>query len=234
MALPKLTAPEFETKIPSTKKKVKFRPFLVKEEKILYMALESEDEKEIEQAIRNVLSECILSDIDIDKLASFDIEYLFLQLRSKSVGEVVELSLRHGEDKNCDHRTDVKVNLNDVKIEFFDNHEYKIQISEDLGVKLRDPSLSHLSGVKGDDDYETTIKVIAGCVDLVYDKEDVFDDFTLEDATEFLMSMTQEQFGKIQEFFETIPRLKHTIKWNCEKCGIDDEVVVEGLQSFFS
>lgn len=236
MALPKLVTPEFETKLPSTKETIIFRPFLVKEEKILYMALESEDEKEIENAITNVLSACISSDVEIKKLASYDIEYLFLQLRSKSVGEVVELNLRHGEDKNCDHISSVNVNLNDVKVHFYDNHNYKIQVNEELGIKLKDPDLSHLANITGavDDNYDNTIKVIAGCVDLVYDKENVYDDFTLDEAQEFLLSMTQEQFKNIQEFFETIPKVKHTIKWRCKECGINDKVEVEGLQSFFS
>lgn len=193
MALPKLTTPEFETEIPSTKEIIKYRPFLVKEEKILYIALESEDEVEIERAITNVLSSCILSDIDIQKLASYDVEYLFLQLRSKSVGEVVDLTLRHGEDKNCDKITDVKVDLSKVKVHFYDNHNYKIQVSKELGVKLKDPNLTHLANITGDDNYDNTIKVIAGCVDLVYDKENVYDDFTLDEAQEFLLSMTQEQ-----------------------------------------
>ena len=233
MALPKLITPEFETTIPSSKKKIKFRPFLVKEEKILYMALEGGNEDEIENSIIKVLEDCILADVDPRKLASYDVEYLFLQLRSKSVGEVVELSLRHGADTDCDHRTPVAVDLNKVKVKFFKDHEYKISINDELGVKLKDPTLSDLNGMT-ETDYDNTIKLIANCVDMVYDKEDVYPDFTIEEATEFLLSMTQEQFKNIEKFFDTLPKLQHEIKWTCPECGKKDSVTVEGLQSFFT
>lgn len=233
MALPKLITPEFETTIPSSKKKIKFRPFLVKEEKILYMALEGGNEDEIENSIIKVLEDCILADVDPRKLASYDVEYLFLQLRSKSVGEVVELSLRHGADTDCDHRTPVAVDLNKVKVKFFKDHEYKININDELGMKLKDPTLSDLNGMT-DTDYNNTIKLIANCVDMVYDKEDVYPDFTIEEATEFLLSMTQEQFKNIEKFFDTLPKLQHEIKWTCPECGKKDSVTVEGLQSFFT
>ena len=233
MALPKLITPEFETTIPSSKKKIKFRPFLVKEEKILYMALEGGNEDEIENSIIKVLEDCILADVDPRKLASYDVEYLFLQLRSKSVGEVVELSLRHGADTDCDHRTPVQVDLNKVKVKFFKDHEYKININDELGMKLKDPTLSDLNGMT-DTDYNNTIKLIANCVDMVYDKEDVYPDFTIEEATEFLLSMTQEQFKNIEKFFDTLPKLQHEIKWTCPECGKKDSVTVEGLQSFFT
>jgi hypothetical protein len=233
MALPKLVTPEFETTIPSSKKKIKFRPFLVKEEKILYMALEGGNEDEIENSIIKVLEDCILADVDPRKLASYDVEYLFLQLRSKSVGELVELSLRHGADTDCDHRTPVQVDLNKVKVKFFKDHEYKININDELGMKLKDPTLSDLNGMT-DTDYNNTIKLIANCVDMVYDKEDVYPDFTIEEATEFLLSMTQEQFKNIEKFFDTLPKLQHEIKWTCPECGKKDSVTVEGLQSFFT
>lgn len=235
MPLPKLVTPEFTVKVPSTKEPVKIRPFLVKEEKVLFIAMEGEDAKDIEGAIVNILESCILTPgIDVKKLPSYDLEYLFLQLRGKSVGENIKLRLSHGEDKECKAVTEVEINVDDVQVYFDENHTNNIQISDDIGIKFRDPSLGDLTSVTiSDNNYDTVVNVVANCIDMVYDKEDVYDNFTFEEASEFLNSMTQDQFVKVQGFFDTLPRLRHTITWTCPECGETDSVTVEGLQNFF-
>ena len=236
MPLPKLVTPEFTVKVPSTKEPVKIRPFLVKEEKVLFIAMEGEDAKDIEGAIVNILESCILTPgIDVKKLPSYDLEYLFLQLRGKSVGENIKLRLSHGEDKECKAVTEVEINVDDVQVYFDENHTNNIQISDDIGIKFRDPSLGDLTSVTiSDNNYDTVVNVVANCIDMVYDKEDVYDQFTREESVEFLNSMTQDQFTKVQGFFDTLPRLKHTITWTCPECGETDSVTVEGLQNFFT
>jgi hypothetical protein len=236
MALPKLVTPEFETMIPSTKKKIKFRPFLVKEEKILYMALEGEDEKGIEGAILSVLENCILTpDVDLTKLASYDVEYLFLKLRSKSVGEVVELNLQHGSDVDCNHVTKYNLSLEDVNVTFNDKHDYTLKIDEKYGVKMKDPSLVDIGDSDNiqKEDYDVILDLICNCVVCVYDEENVYDDFTKDEMKEFLTNLTQVQFLEIQKFFETMPKLLTTLEWTCQECGKDESVVLEGLKSFF-
>ena len=236
MPLPKLVTPEFTISVPSTKEPVKIRPFLVKEEKVLFMAMEGNDANDIEGAITNILESCVLTPgVDVKKLPSYDLEYLFLQLRGKSVGETIKLKMSHGEDKECKAVTDVEINVEDINVFFNENHTNKIQISDDIGMKFRDPSLRDLTNVEvAENDYDTVVNVVANCIDMVYDKEDVYDEFTREESVEFLNSMTQDQFVKVQGFFDTMPRLKHTITWTCPECGETDSVTVEGLQNFFT
>ncbi len=235
MALPKIVTPEFETVIPSTKESIKFRPFLVKEEKILYMALEGGDEKTIEQAINNVLGSCILSDTDTKKLASYDIEYLFLQLRSKSVGETVELNLQHGNAIECKHITKYKLSVEDIQVVFNDKHKYTVKIDDKYGIKLKDPSMSDVINNIGEKktEYESVINIISNCVVCVYDEDNVYDDFTKDEMEEFLSNLTQTQFKGIQDFFETLPKLEHKIEWVCKECGKEESLLLEGMKSFF-
>jgi hypothetical protein len=232
MALPALASPEFMTEIPSTKQQIKFRPFLVREEKILYMALEGQDTKEIENAIVTILSNCILDTVDIDKLTLFDIEYLFLQLRGKSVGEKVELMLSHSDENNeCKHRTKLEVDLDSIKIQG-EVSDGKLMLDDKIGVKVRYPYINDASLVgKNESDVFSTMSIF---VEYVFDKDNVYNDFSKEEMNEWLESLSQTQFRKLIEFFENVPKLAHDVEWTCPECKQKDSIKLEGLQSFFT
>lgn len=232
MALPALASPEFMTEIPSTKQQIKFRPFLVREEKILYMALEGQDTKEIENAIVTILSNCILDTVDINKLTLFDIEYLFLQLRGKSVGEKVELMLSHSDENNeCQHKTKLEVDLDSIKIQG-EVSDGKLMLDDKIGVKVRYPYINDASLVgKNESDVFSTMSIF---VEYVFDKDNVYNDFSKEEMNEWLESLSQTQFRKLIEFFENVPKLAHDVEWTCPECKQKDSIKLEGLQSFFT
>ena len=232
MALPALASPEFMTEIPSTKQQIKFRPFLVREEKILYMALEGQDTKEIENAIVTILSNCILDTVDINKLTLFDIEYLFLQLRGKSVGEKVELMLSHSDENNeCQHKTKLEVDLDSIKIQG-EVSDGKLMLDDKIGVKVRYPYINDSSLVgKNESDVFSTLSIF---VEYVFDKDNVYNDFTKEEINDWLESLNQNQFRKLIEFFENVPKLAHDVEWTCPECKQKDSIKLEGLQSFFT
>lgn len=232
MALPSISTPEFKTKIPSTGEEITYRPFLVKEEKILLMALEGQDANEIQNAVLNILSNCILTPVEVERLAVFDVEYLFLQLRGKSVGEVIELKVGHT-NSECLHKTDVSLIIDDIKV-VGEVSEPKIMLTEEVGVVMRYPNISDLTRATGKDDAETLFKLINRCVDYVFDAENVYNDFSESEIENWINSLNQTQFQKIVEFFQSSPKLEHEVKWKCEKCGEEDSVKLEGLQSFFT
>jgi len=232
MSLPQLTAPEFVTKVPSTGKEIKYRPFLVREEKILLMALEGGDEKEIGNAIINILSSCIISEINLDTLATFDVEYLFLKLRSKSVGEVIELKLAHSDkETECKHRTDVVINIDDIKVS--DNvSDGKIDLTSELGIKLRYAGMKDVNSLDANSTSQL-FELVVSCVEYIYDASEVYDDFTRDEMSKWLEQLDTAQFKMITDFFQAAPKLSHTIEWTCPECGEKDEIVLEGMQSFF-
>jgi len=235
MALPKISTPEFFDVIPSTNQEIQYRPFLVGEEKTLLIALEGQDNKEISNAILRLLKSCIMSDVNIDKLSTFDIEYLFLKVRGKSVGEIINASVGHtSEDSECKHKTEIQINIDDIKVQG-DIKDGKIMITDDVGVKMRYPTLGTVMKMKGED-AESLFNMILDCIEYIYDKEQIYNegDFTREELSEWVNNLNQAQFKNISTFFEEMPKLKHTITWKCPKCGEDEEMVVEGLQSFFT
>jgi hypothetical protein len=231
MALPSITTPTFKTTIPSTGQKIEFRPFLVKEEKILLMALEGGDASEMAEAMKKILTTCILDDVDVDKLATFDVEYLFLKLRAKSVGEVIELRIGHTGDNKCDHKSEVKINIDDIKVSGV-KKDKKVMMTDDIGVVLHYPSMSDVSKIKSDDK-EAPFKIIASCIDMVFDANNVYEEFTQQEMEKWLESLSQTQFDNIAKFFNDLPVLKHKVEWTCEKCGEKDKFNIEGLASFF-
>jgi len=231
MALPSISTPEFSTKIPSTGEEIKYRPFLVKEEKILLMAMEGNDPKEIETAVKNILKSCILNEIQVDDLAMFDLEYLFLQLRGKSVGEVVELTITHP-DKECKHRTDVSINVDDIQIINLGNDK-KIMLTDDIGVMMKYPTMGDAMSMSSENT-DAVFDILAKCIDYVFDQEDVYNDFTQEELVEWINGLNQEQFQRILKFFELMPKLSHTLEWTCAECGEKDSIVIEGLNNFFT
>lgn len=232
MALPSISTPEFQTVIPSTKETITYRPFLVKEEKILLMAMEGGDENEITNAVIKILNNCILSDTEIKSLATFDIEFLFMKLRGKSVGEVINLNVVHPDNSDCKHSTEVNINLDRVQVQG-EISDGKIMLTDEVGVKMRYPTMDQVVGTKLTNSSEM-FDLICGCIEFIYDQENVYQDFTQQELMDWLETLNQSQFKLISDFFEGMPKLSHKIEWTCEQCGKEDSVLVEGLQSFFT
>jgi hypothetical protein len=235
MTLPRLTAPEFETVIPSSKEKIKFRPFLVKEEKILYMALESRESNDIKNALLSVIDSCILTPgIDVEKFATYDVEYLFLRIRAKSVGEVINLNLKH-QNGECQHETPYQLNLENIEVMFNKEHRDKIDLGNNIGIKMKMPSLNKVLSLQDSEgSVDGIFNLILNSIEYVYDNDNIYEEFTEPELKEFLESLTQDQFTEIQKFFDTLPKLYHDITWKCENCGKTETVRLEGLRSFFT
>lgn len=236
MALPTMDLPTFELEIPSTKKKIKYRPFLVKEEKVLLLALESEDDKNIRDAVFNLLKGCIQSRVKLENLSTFDLEYIFLNIRAVSVGEVVEMNITCQDD----NETQVKYNLNltDVDVIFPEGHSNKIMLTDTTGVIMKYPSFDRFVDGQfagGDVDENEVIKVIAESIDQIFQEEEVYDESTTskKEFVQFVESLTNQQLEKVQQFFETSPRLEKTIKVTNPKTGVESQYTLRGLQSFF-
>ena len=236
MALPTMDLPTYELEIPSSKKKIKIRPFLVKEEKILLLALESDDEKNIKQAVLNLLKACIQSRVKVENLSTFDLEYIFLNIRAISVGEVVEILITCQDDEE----TKVKYNLNltDVSVIFPEGHSNKIMLNDNTGVIMKYPSFDDfVEGQFANKEYneDGVIKIIANSIDQIFQDEEVFDESTTskKEFIQFVETLTKEQLEKIQAFFESAPRLEHKFKVTNPKTGVESEYTLRGLQSFF-
>jgi len=234
MALPKLATPEFETVIPSTKEPIKFRPFLVKEEKILYMALESGDTNDIKNGILGILDNCILTPgVNVNEFATYDVEYLFLKLRSKSVGEIISLNIKH-QYSECEGIKSYELNLDDVEIHYNEDHKDTIMITDKVGIKMKMPNLTDvLNNTSNDIDVDSIFKLLLKSVECIFDEENVYDEFSEDELKEFMDNLTQDQFLEVQKFFDTIPKLYHSIEWTCDQCGETETIELQGLQSFF-
>ena len=236
MALPTMDLPTYELEIPSNKKKIKIRPFLVKEEKVLLLALESDDEKNIKQAVLNLLKACIQSRVKVENLSTFDLEYIFLNIRAISVGEVVEILITCQDDEE----TKVKYNLNltDVNVIFPEGHTNKIMLNDNTGVIMKYPSFDDfVEGQFANKQYDEdgVIKIIANSIDQIFQDEEVYDESTTnrKEFIQFVESLTKEQLEKIQAFFESAPRLEHKFKITNPNTGVESEYTLRGLQSFF-
>ena len=237
MPLPTIATPTYELTLPSNNKKVKYRPFLVKEEKILILAMESEDTKQITTAITDVLNACILTrGIKIDSLPTFDIEYLFLNVRAKSVGEVVDLVVTCEDDGET--KVDISVNLDDIKVERNKKHKKDIKLDNNLSLRLKYPSMEQF--IKSNFDFEGTnvdasFKMIAGCIDQIYNEEEAWPatDYSEKERIEFLDQLNTKQFKEVEQFFDTMPKLSHKLVVKNPNTGVDNNVVLEGLASFF-
>jgi len=240
MPLPKINTPTYELEIPSTGKKVRYRPFLVREEKILIMALESEDMKQISGAIVDILSECILTKgIKISELATFDIEYIFLNVRAKSVGETVEVNVTCPDDGETQVKTEI--DIDSIKVQKDPKHTNVVQLDDTLSMKLKYPSLDQFveSNFEFKDDatdVDKSLQMIISCVEQVYNEDEAWSaaDCTQQDLQDFVEQMNTKQFKEIENFFTTMPKLSHTLKVKNPKTKVENEIVLEGLASFFS
>ena len=240
MPLPKISTPTYELVLPSTNKKVKYRPFLVKEEKILIMALESEDQKQITNAIKSVLADCILTrGVKVDKMATFDIEYLFLNVRGKSVGETVEVNVTCPDDGKT--TVEMEIDIDSIKIQKDPNHSNIVELDDNLSIQMNYPSLDQFIETNFDlndtkNQVDQSLHVIMSCINQVYNSEESWSaaDCTKKELKEFVESMNSKQFKDIEAFFETMPKLSHKIKITNPNTKVESEVVIEGLASFFS
>ena len=240
MPLPKIATPSYELELPSTGKTISYRPFLVKEEKLLVIALESEDTKQITNAIKAVIRACILTKgVKVESLPTFDIEYLFLNIRGKSVGEDIDVNLICPDDNETE--VSVSVNLDDIKVQKPEGHSNQIKLDNDLMMELKYTSLTEF--IKNNFDPNDTSKnpmdqsfdLIGSCISKIYNQEEVWAaaDCSKKEITDFLDSMNSSQFKEVEKFFETMPKLTHTIKVFNPKTKVESDVVLEGLASFF-
>ena len=237
MALPKLGYPTFELELPSTGKTIKYRPFLVKEEKVLLMALESKDEKQVVSAVKDLIKNCVITRIKVDNLPSFDLEYLFLKIRGASIGENIVLTVTCLDDNET--QVEANININDVEIFKPEGHDKKIMFDENTGLVMKYPSMKEFvdreflqKEMKTEDVYE----FIADSIDQIFDNEEGYDSSTTtkKEFRTFVDSLTTKQFEKIQKFYETSPKLSHTFKVTNPKTNKESSYTIEGLQSFFA
>jgi len=238
MPLPKISTPTYELTLPSTGKPIQYRPFLVKEEKVLVIALESEDTKQITTAIKNVIKSCIQTrGVKVEELPTFDIEYLFLNIRGKSVGEVVEVNLVCPDDNETTVKAEI--NLDDIQVEKTEGHTNKIKIDNEIMMEMKYPSLDEFIknnfDMSGGSDMDQSFELIASCIDKIYTADEVWTaaDCTKKEIREFLEQMNSSQFKEIENFYTTMPKLSHTLEITNPKTKVTSEVVLEGLASFF-
>jgi len=240
MPLPKINTPTYELVLPSNGKKIKYRPFLVREEKILIMAMESEDMKQITDSIVQILGDCILTkDIKVESLATFDIEFLFLNVRAKSVGETVEVNITCPDDGET--KVEMEIAIDDIKVQKTREHKNIIKLDDELMLKLKYPSLdqfieSNFETSGQTSDVSQSLSMITSCVDVIYNEEESWEaaDCTKKELDEFIEQLNTKQFKEVEKFFTTMPKLSHKIKVKNPNTGVESEVVLEGLASFFS
>lgn len=240
MPLPKINTPTYELELPSTGKKIKYRPFLVREEKILIMALESEDTKQISDAIKTVLSDCVMSrGVKVNDLSTFDIEYLFLNVRAKSVGETVEVNITCPDDGETQVATEIFID--EIKVKKDPEHSNIIKLDDNLSLQMKYPSLnqfveSNFEVGENSSDVDKSLNVITSCINTVFNEEESWSasDCTKKELKDFVDQMNTKQFKEVEKFFETMPKLSHTIKVKNPNTEVESEVVLEGLASFFN
>ena len=240
MALPFNTTPTYNVTIPSTQENIKYRPFLVKEEKALLIAQHSEDQIVMIDTLKNIIKSCTLDKINPDTLATFDIEYLFTQIRAKSVGENVDLlfpcDIDHGED-NEKAKVKITFDLTKINEEIPEGHNKKIELFDDVGVIMKYPSINIIKQLENVsiDDIEAVFNIISSSIDIIYNGSEMFHtkEQNKKDVVEFLENLTSNQFSKIQKFFDTMPRLRQSVKYTCPVCSREHDKVLEGLDSFF-
>ena len=235
MALPKLQTPTYELKLPSSNAVVKFRPFLVKEEKILMMAQEAGDTNSMMNGVKQIIQNCIISpaDMKMETMPMFDLEYVFLKLRSKSVGENVKVGLGCDE---CDATTQVDINLDEVKVDKPKDHDPKIMLNDQIGITMKYPRVDTMEGIGEIGGIEEGFNVIKRCVETIFTTDgEVHElrDATEKEADEFFESLTSDQFQKIRDFFDSMPKLSHKVKFKCTGCKKENVRTLEGMASFF-
>ena len=239
MPLPTISTPTYELTLPSSDRKIKFRPFLVKEEKILILAMESQDSKQIAQAVKDVLKKCILTrGIKVEKLSTFDIEFLFLNIRGKSVGEDIEVMVTCPDDKKT--QVPMSINIDSIKVQKDKDHNRDIQLDDTYTLRMRYPSLDEFIknnfGAVEQMNVDDTFDLIASCIDQVYSEEESWasEDCTKKELNDFVESLNSSQFKLVEKFFETMPKLSHTVQVTNPNTHVESDITIEGLQNFFA
>jgi hypothetical protein len=241
--LPKLDIPIYTVNLISTGKPIRFRPFLVKEQKLFLMVSESNDPNEMITVIRQVLKNCVLDDIDVDSLPTFDLEYLFMNLRARSVEEVVELRYKcnntlkdeKGDEKQCNGLVEFKLNILEIQPTKNPEHKNKIQITENLGICFKYPTFEMIQKYEKLNENEVMIRILIDCIDYIYDKEEIYyaKDVPATELEEFVDSLQQKDLEKFKEFFDTMPEIKKDVHFKCPKCSYEEDITIKGMQSFF-
>ena len=236
MALPKIDVPRYPVVLPSTGKEYTMRPYLVKEEKVLLLALESQDPKQITLAVRNLITSCTDDNINLDECPSFDIESLFLALRGISVGEAIPLHPKC-QAEGCEELHPIEINIKDITLKDYDPNAHIINLTDSVGVTMRYPSLELINDVGLDkfDSIEGIMELVVGCVKTIFDDDNVYDSSneSKQEITDFIESLTSEQFKKIQQFFSNTPALEYDLEFDCKKCEHHNHIELRGLSSFF-
>lgn len=239
MALPKQSAPTYTLEVPSTKEKLKFRPFLVKEQKALLLAQQSEDAVVMADTLKSVIQSCAQSKIDIEKFAIFDLEYIFSQIRAKSVGENVELFFFCDTCEDDKAKVKITIDITNLKVEHFEGHEQKIPLFDDVGVVMKYPSIDVIKNIEKigtvSSEVDLVFDIIAECIDYIYDSNEVYyaKEQTKQELADFINNLTADQFNKVENFFDTMPKLQYKVAYNCPVCGKAHNKTLEGLSSFF-
>ena len=232
MALPKLTAPEYEMELPSTSETIKYRPFLVKEQKLLLIAQESSDDKQISNAMGKLVSECTFGKIDVKFNPMFDIEYAFLKIRGKSVGETIEVELICPDDEETSVQH--KINIDDIVVQIKDDHSTEIPLTDDISIDFRYPLISDMENLSELAPSQIVFKLLANCVTSIRSGDEVYQktDMSKKELDDFIDSFSNEQFEKVTNFFDTMPKIRHTVEITNPKTKVKSEVVLEGLENF--
>jgi hypothetical protein len=241
--LPKLDVPIYEVKLISTGKPIRFRPFLVKEQKLFLMASESEDAKETINVIRQVLKNCVLDEIDVDGLPTFDLEYLFMNMRARSVDEVVDLKYKcnnvikndKDEDVRCEGTVGFKFNLLEIQPTIHEDHKNKINLTENLGICLKYPTFEMVKKYEDMNENQVLTHVLVDCVDYIFDQDQIYyaKDSTREELEEFIDNLQQKDLEKFKDFFDKMPEIKKDVKFKCPKCDYEEDITIKGMQNFF-
>ena len=237
MSLPQINTPVHELTIPSTGKKIKYRPFVVREEKILLLALESEDQKEITDAIVQIIGNCVQTKIDLDSLSTFDVEYIFLNVRAKSVGEVLEFAITCPDDGET--QVEVEINIDDIKVIKTDDHTETIDLENGYFIKMKYPTMKYIMERKVDETkslIDSTFEYAVECIDQIYNSDETWEaaDSSKKELSEFVEGLNSKQYAKLQTFFATMPKLSHTVKIKNPKTKVESDVTIEGLANFFA
>lgn len=236
--LPKIDVPVYDLKLVSLNKKIRFRPFTVKEEKLLLMATESQDAESVLNTIKQIVGNCVLDDVRVDNLPVFDLEYLFLNLRARSISEVVSLKYKCNndvEDGKCGNLVQFDLNLLEIKPEKEEKHSNKIEITDKLGIVMKYPNFALIEKYKDSNDVSAIISLIIDCIDYIYDEEGMYyaKDTPREEIEAFIDSLQTKELEKLKNFFDTMPKVKKKLNFKCNKCGHEEGIDVEGIQSFF-
>ena len=233
MTLPVINTPTYELVVPSTKEKLTYRPFLVKEEKILLLAMEEEQDAQLNKALKQVVHNCTFQKVDVAKLPLFDLEYIFLRIRAKSVGEIAKLQVLCEDDGET--YVPVEVDLESIEVEFQEDHSTKIELTDEIGIEMGYPTFEFLNFKADQTEVNQLFDIIGSSIERVYEGEIVYEkaDFSKKDLKVFLESLTSEQFLRVQKFFETMPRLRHKLEVTNPKTRKKNEITLEGLQAFF-